>query len=136
MKKIIFVILILLFSFNCYALTKEEAYETKTYLFIQGKSAEKTNDLFEKLNQGLVYAGFAFNKVRQFAKDYRAETEPAPGVAQKLDALMNDYFKATEQYFEALKANDTRNAPQFKRNTEELYRNIKREAGQVKLKIQ
>ena len=135
MKKIIFVILVLLFSFNCYALTKEEAYDVKTYLFIQGKTAEKINELFGKLNEGLTYADVVSDKLGRWENRYRGEVEPVPEAAQKLDALMNDYFAAAEQYFKAYRVKDTRNDPELKGKLKELYREIKREEGQLKIEI-
>ncbi|MBL7157242.1 MAG: hypothetical protein ISS92_03655 [Candidatus Omnitrophica bacterium] len=135
MKKIIFVILILLFSVNCYAVTKEAADDIKAYLFIQGKTAEKMNKLFEDLGEESVSANFALDKVINWKIRYEGETEPPPGEVKELDRLMNDYFSLMQEYVSACKAEDERAKMPLKRKIRELYLEITREERQLKIKI-
>jgi len=151
MKKIILVILVLLFSVNCYAVTKEAADDinpvqsprlkgqglngVKAYLFIQGKTTEKMNKLFEDLGEESVSANFALDKVINWKIRYEGETEPPPGEAEELDRLMNDYFSLMKKYVSACKAEDERAKVPLKRKIRELYMEITREEGQLKIEI-
>jgi len=135
MKKIILVILVLLFSVNCYAVTKEAADDIKAYLFIQGETAEKMNKLFEDLGEESVSANFALDKVINWKIRYVGETKPPPGEAEELDRLMNDYFSLMKEYVSACKAEDERAKVPLKRKIRELYMEITREEGQLKLEI-
>jgi len=135
MKRIALIIIAILISVNVYAVTKEEAAEIKAYLFIQGKTAERLNGLFEDLNEGLVSFDLVHDKLMRWSNDYKAETEPVPEEAEDLDGLMNEYFDVMGKYILAYKVKDERNAPALKEKAEEVYQEIKREEGEIRVEI-
>ena len=125
-----------LFTVNSYAMTKEDVYELKTYVFIQGKTAEKINNLFKNMNEGEDSTGLAVDKMIEWKGNYKSECVPAPKGAEELDGLMNDYFSAMDKYVEAFQADDNMAKMQLKSEIQEFQYEIKSEEERIKVEIE